>query len=136
MSLTAATWRIQKFTGTGEFIIAWGSQGAGEGQYETPFGICFEPASTLLVAAAANNRNQRFTTDGGFVTEWGTAGAGPGQFNHPTCVATDAAGDIYVMDNARIQKFSNLATATQRTSWGHIKAIFRQAFEIHGGRTC
>ena len=44
----------------------------------------------------------------GFVTQWGTTGSGPGQFQSPTGVATDAAGNVYVLDDqlASIQKFT------------------------------
>jgi DNA-binding beta-propeller fold protein YncE len=40
-----------------------------------------------------------------YLTQWGSSGSGPGQFSGPYGVATDAAGDIYVVDtdNNRIQ---------------------------------
>ena len=43
-----------------------------------------------------------------FLLKWGSFGSGPGQFYAATGVATDAAGNVYVVDhnNDRIQKFT------------------------------
>ncbi len=56
------------------------------------------------LAAGASPASAAF----GFVTQWGTTGSGPGQFQSPTGVATDAAGNVYVLDDqlASIQKFT------------------------------
>jgi streptogramin lyase len=53
-----------------------------------------------------------------FILQWGSPGSGDGQFNEPRGVATDAAGNVYVVDsgNARVQKFTN--TGVYLTQWG------------------
>src|SRR5438874_2045494 len=45
----------------------------------------------------------------GVVTFWGSGGDAPGYFDLPVGVATDAAGNVYVvdLDTDRIQKFTN-----------------------------
>src|SRR5207245_6812961 len=49
-----------------------------------------------------------------YLTQWGTYGSGDGQFGFfaPSAVATDAAGNVYVVDayNYRIQKFTGTGT--------------------------
>ena len=49
-----------------------------------------------------------FNTTGTLLTQWGTAGNGPGQFSAPDDVATDAAGNVYVLNILfpRIEKFT------------------------------
>ena len=55
------------------------------------------PTSTLTLTPSANPC---------FITAWGSAGSGSGQFNTAYGVATDAAGNVYVTDQAqRVQKF-------------------------------
>src|SRR6267142_1715309 len=44
-----------------------------------------------------------------FILKWGTSGSANGQFLTPRGMATDAAGNVYVVDagNNRVQKFGN-----------------------------
>jgi len=56
-----------------------------------------------------------------YLTQWGSSGSGDGQFGSgPSGVATDAAGNVYVVDayNYRVQKFSG--TGTFLTKWGSL----------------
>src|SRR5438093_1131913 len=65
---------------------------------------------------------QKLTSTGTFLTEWGSPGDGDGQFSFPRGVATDAAGNVYVLDlgNGRIQKFTGEGTyLTQWPGSGH-----------------
>jgi len=73
--------------------------------------ICLSLAALLLLAAPAQAKF-------GFVTKWGSLGDGNGQFAFPRGVATDAAGNVYVVDwgNRRIQKFTSNGTFI--TKWG------------------
>ena len=101
-------------------------RGAGNGQFNQPYGIAVHAASgDLYVVERGNHRVQRVTNTGGLVMTWGGLGAGPGQFNEPIGVALDAAGDVYVTDlgNARVQKFQVTQSggtwaAVPVTAWG------------------
>jgi len=116
----ANTSRIQKFTGDGTFLTAWGSPGVGAGQFVDPQAVAVDGAGNVFVADAGADRIQKFTNGGTFLTAWGSSGAGDGQFSGPAGVAVDANGNVFVADglNNRIQKFTN--TGTFLTKWGSL----------------
>ncbi len=108
------------------FLLAWGSQGTGPGQFEAIYSVAVAPNGNVYTADGANGRIQEFTATGEYVTEWGSVGTGTGQFDTPWGVAVDAAGNVYVADagNNRIQKFT--ATGTFLTQWG--------TYGVHAGQ--
>lgn len=128
--------RIQKFTGDGEFLTTWGELGSAPGQFGEPVDIAVGPDGHIYVADAFEARVQKFTSDGTFVAEWGSRcvlatgegcvdpdGVGPleigdGQFAAPAGIAVDDAGNVYVTDrdNHRVQKFT--ADGAFVTKWG------------------
>jgi DNA-binding beta-propeller fold protein YncE len=73
--------------------------------------VAFLSLSTAAWAATA-------PTTPTFVLAWGNQGAAAGQFYNPSGVATDATGNVYVVDqsNHRIQKFDRLGNFI--TQWG------------------
>src|SRR5215211_384304 len=90
------------------FIIKWGSRGAGDGQFqEGKTGVALDSSGNVYVADSNNTRIQKFDSDGTFITKWGSQGEGDGQFTHPQEAALDSSGNVYVADgsNNRIQKF-------------------------------
>ncbi len=91
------------------FVMKWGSQGSGDGQFNSPFGVATDGAGNVYVTDVAFNRIQKFTGGGAFLTKWGSGGGGDGQFNSPSGVATGAGGIVYVveMNGNRIQKFTS-----------------------------
>ena len=99
----------------------WGSQGTGDGQFDTPAGITVSPAAqgTVFVADNRNNRVQRFSADGTFQATLGSFGRGIGQFNSPYDVGVDQPNHLYVADNEnhRVQQFDAGSLAFQGT-WG------------------
>jgi len=122
--------RVQKFDSTGTFLRMWGFgvgdgtnvfqictsantpcqaglSGAGDGQFNIPFGVAVDSGGTVYVAELSNDRIQRFDSSGTFLTKWGSLGVGDGQFDDPQDIAVDSDGNVYVADsnNHRIQKF-------------------------------
>ncbi len=111
----------------GTFVRAWGSRGAGPGQFSHPTGIAIDANGIVYVADERNHRIQMFTSDGTFLAQWGSFGSGPGQFKNPYSVAVAPSGLVYVSDtgNNRIQVFGPLATPAHSSSWGALKAAWR-----------
>ena len=89
-------------------LTQWGSEGAGDGQFQYPSAITVDQNGHVYVNDPGNNRIQKFDTNGTFLGKWGSYGEAEGQFRDPEGVAVDAAGHVYVADtnNNRIQKFS------------------------------
>lgn len=101
--------RVQHFDGSGTFLTMWGSSGTGDGEFDRPSDIAFDPgADTVYVVDLYNHRVQRFTRAGVFVSAWGGVGSQPGKFWQPRGIAVDQSGYVYVGDwgNDRVQKFT------------------------------
>jgi len=96
------------------FILQWGSQGSGDGQFEFPVGVATDAAGNVYVADAGNSRIQKFTSSGVYLTQWGSGGGG--LIDYPWSLATDAAGNVFVVDLDIIQEFTS--TGTYLTQWG------------------
>jgi len=87
----------------------WGTTGAGDGQFNNPYGIAVASDGSVYVSDLGNDRIQKFTSKGAFVSKWGTEGTGDGQFQAPGGVSVAPDGTVYVADigNHRIQKFTS-----------------------------
>jgi tripartite motif-containing protein 71 len=107
--------RIQEFAPTGKLIRSFGSLGSGDGQFWQPRGIAIDPFGNVWVADHENHRVEKFTSTGVFLGRFGahggdgSYGGGPGEFNSPRGLSSDAAGNIYVADDAnhRVVKLDN-----------------------------
>jgi DNA-binding beta-propeller fold protein YncE len=110
--------RVQKFSGDGESLLAWGETAAGPGKFgdkftafgtgsmRGPTGICFD-AKGRLWTNSIGGRIQQFTESGEFRVGFGEEGTKPGQFYAPHGLAIDSHGALFIVDafNHRIQKF-------------------------------
>ena len=129
-----------------QFVLEWGSNGTGEGQFGGSHGIEVDADGNVYVADTGNwdgqfnfprglstdtfgnvyvcDRNdhpmQKFTGTGTFLASWGSFGNGEGQFNLPYGIRAGADGIVYVSDssNFRVQKFQF-----------DLSIIFRDGFE-------
>ena len=77
---------------------AWGSTGAGPGQFVIPQGMAFGPGAdpTLYVADYGNHRVQKFSADGTYRGEITTSTFDASGGWQPYDVAVDALGHLYV----------------------------------------
>ena len=66
MSPTAGNHRIQRFTGAGVFMAKWGSEGASNGQFDSPSRVDVAADGTVHVIDKDNLRIQRFSATGAF----------------------------------------------------------------------
>ncbi len=107
---------IQKFASSGAFVTKWGSEGSGDGQFNTLWGVAVGPDGSVYVADSGNDCIQKFTADGVFINKWGEDGTGDGQFQYPQGVAVGTDGSVYVAADSRIQKFTGDGVFI--TTWG------------------
>ena len=105
--------RILKYDSEGNFVTKWGSEGTGNGEFQTPYGVAtyddFFDGIYVYVSDSFNNCIQKFDSYGNFVTKWGSYGTEQGQFDDPKGLDVDTSGYVYVADygNHRIQKFDS-----------------------------
>lgn len=102
---------IQRFTPSGQFLLRWGTEGAGPGQFLSVEGLAADRSgriyATDIGGAAANHRIEVFDLSGHFLFQWGSQGSGPGQFQDMGDIAIDVNGNVFVSDPAlhRVQEF-------------------------------
>lgn len=92
------------------FVKKWGSEGTGDGQFQRPHDLDFDPAEKYLYTLDRDGaRVEVFDKNGTFIKKWGSYGTGDGQFQLPYGVDVDSQGNVWVADrNAdNIQKFDS-----------------------------
>ena len=105
--------RVQLFTAAGDYIAAFGAPGTGAGQLSLDqwLGIASDGKGRVWVSDPGSDRVQRWVVsrfDSFFHSAaLGSTGTGQGQLESPSDLATDAQGNLWVLDrgNNRVQKF-------------------------------
>lgn len=85
---------------TGKRSFAFGRRGEGEGEFNFPTALVFDPEGNLLVVDQLNSRVQLFSEDGEYLDSFGDLGVGFGNFVRPKDVAVTEDGLIMVTDAA------------------------------------
>src|SRR4029453_2070501 len=84
-----------------KFFKKWGEEGKGDGQFQRPHDLDFNPNETILYAVDRDgNRIQAFDKNGTFLFSWGKLGNGNGQFHVPYGIDVDIEGNVWVVDRA------------------------------------
>ena len=117
---------IQKFSSSGAFLTRW-ERGGGEHAH----GIATDSSGNLYIANGYSNYLiEKYDSSGSFLTGWGSSGhsGADGEFElmssphveSPRALATDASGNVYVVDpwNYRIQKFDSSGDFLGAWGWG------------------
>jgi peptidylamidoglycolate lyase len=101
--------RIVKLDHDGRFVMAWGTEGTGPGEFRLPHSVTQDSTGRLIVAdrcglgatGCTDGRVQIFDADGVFLDQWTPPDGGP--FT-PNAVDADAEGRVYIGDaqNRRI----------------------------------
>jgi tripartite motif-containing protein 71 len=99
--------RVQKFGPDRAFLLAWGGEGDGDGQFLKPNSIAVNAQGIVYVSDEGRVDVQRFDGEGRFLGTIGERGSGDGQFIMPAAVTIDDAGDVWVTDwsRHRVQRF-------------------------------
>ena len=84
--------RIVKFSPNGDFLLEWGSEGGGVGQFLNPHSIDISQQGTLYVADRDNNRIQLFDLDGNFLDTIPTRSA------IYACIIDEATNELLATD--------------------------------------
>jgi DNA-binding beta-propeller fold protein YncE len=117
--------RISVFSRRDDTLVRrFGSKGSGDGQLNTPRGLCFMAGHRhVAVADQWNHRVSVFTVDGGFVRH-----VGVGELSYPQGVACSAFNELVVADwgNRRVVVFT--ATRSFAVGDGCFTGV-----AIHGG---
>jgi DNA-binding beta-propeller fold protein YncE len=89
--------RIVKFSKDGKFVKAWGKQGSGPGEFDSPHSIAMDSKGRLFVADRSNNRIQIFDQDGKFLDQWK-------QFGRPSGISISKDDTLYSVDSQSDEK--------------------------------
>src|SRR6266700_3701108 len=89
--------RIVKFSADGKFIKAWGKQGSGPGEFDSPHSMAMDSKGRLFVADRTNNRIQIFDQDGKFIDQWK-------QFGRPSGIFISKDDTLYSVDSQSDEK--------------------------------
>jgi hypothetical protein len=103
--------RVSQFALDGTFVGIFAGkdeEGSGNGEFNCPSGITVLGSSAEVAVADCNNhRVQIFDSEGKYKRQFGTEGKEDGQFYIPIGLASDAHGNLLVVDSTnRLQVFS------------------------------
>ncbi len=87
---------VQKYSASGTLVSEFGSQGAGDGQFDTPQDVALDTSGNIYVADTNNNRVQKLDSTGNYVSQFDPLEQGSGKYIVVTRVSLDSLGNIYV----------------------------------------
>lgn len=96
--------RISRFDKAGRFQKAWGTKGAGKGEYDQPHALALDSKGRLIVGDRSNNRLVVTDQDGTWLDEWF-------QFSRASGIWIDANDMMYVTDS------ESGSVSRTRTDW-------------------
>ncbi|MEI6046398.1 MAG: hypothetical protein WCS37_18765 [Chloroflexota bacterium] len=109
--------RVEKFDSSGQFLLQWGGQGTGDGQfgyvpymghtpsYGGPVSLVADKSGLIYVTDWGNHRIEKFDTQGKFLESWTNLSAfDPNLYPR---LAVDTSGNLYLAAEARVDKYSS-----------------------------
>jgi hypothetical protein len=82
------------------FVLAWGSSGTGQGQFNAPYGLAVHSSGQVYVVDSNNKRIERFDANGVYLGESAVLGV-------PIGMTIDSNDDEYVV-NSQLLKWGPL----------------------------
>ena len=107
----SGTSAIGKYTVAGALVTSWGSAGAGNSQFNAPYGVAADAAGNVYVADTNNGRIQKFTGTGAYVTQWGGLTA-------PDGVCIDNGGHVIVAETGGYRIDAYMSSGALISQWG------------------
>lgn len=99
-----------------DFLLQWGSQGSGDGEFQQPQSVVWH-AGEVFTVDSGTLRVQRFTPAGDFLGAWSHAGTNPGEYQFPNALALAPDGTLYVLDlHAKVLHYT--AAGSFLGEWG------------------
>lgn len=112
--LALACLQLPSIAAAQTFITAWGSAGAGDGQFITVVGVAVGSNGDIYVSDGGNSRVQVFTSGGTYLRQWHvpltTTGWGLN-------IAVDASDNVYLGHNYSGHVYRYTSTGTLVTQW-------------------
>ncbi|HYP56012.1 MAG TPA: NHL repeat-containing protein [Solirubrobacterales bacterium] len=90
--------RVDAFNSAGKFLMRFGSEGVGDGQFKGPVGIALAPTGHLLVTDAGNHRVQVFLPSGAYLRQFASYGQDGENLNEPRGIALGAGNTAFIAD--------------------------------------
>lgn len=100
------TGRVQKFSPSGEFLLAWEMPQTDLGK---PKGMARDGAGRIVVVEPHYTRVNHFDTAGKLQLQWGKQGTNAGEIAFPRAVAVTSKGELWLSEYSkveRVQRFS------------------------------
>ncbi len=94
--------RVEKFDTQGNFVLAFGTAGTGNGQFDLPTSVAVDASGNVWVGDYWNLRVEKFDSNGNYLLQFAT-------INHPTGIAFDPSGNVWVTNQYAnvVEKFSS-----------------------------
>jgi DNA-binding beta-propeller fold protein YncE len=112
--------RIQKFDPQGNFLLQWGSDGAGEGQLFKVADIGIDPEGNLVVIDDNFYNFQKFDPLGNFLAAWGTAETIESRLVDVGLITFDTAGNLFAADPGTFAIFKFDPAGQLLNRWGKL----------------
>ena len=112
--------RIQKLSVTGEFLMEFGTQGSGNGQLSSPWGMCLSSNGQVYITEQ-NGRVKVYNLDGTFSNN--IMGQGEGALQQPRAVAFDPSGKLHIAyyNSKHIKVFTADGRYIRQYESGHLQ---------------
>ena len=116
-------------------VLSFGSQGEGQGQFNSPSGLAVDANDCIYISDGKNNRIQKFDPEGNYISEFTGEENTCGQLNSPSGIKVNKDGNIHVVDrgNSRIVVLSsNMEYKSTIGSGGQLSDPKDLAFDSNG----
>jgi outer membrane protein assembly factor BamB len=124
--------RVLKFGPDREFLLAWGSQGEEDDQFQHASDLVVDSIGNVYILDEALKRIQKFGPDGTFLATISGRGDGEGQLSIPARMGIDQEDNIYVPDGSQVEVFAPDGTFLRSIVLGDTGIAIDAAVDANG----